>query len=122
MSELSRREFVSNTAIAGASLILGAAMLTDDESRAAPATTTGAANKPVELHWLEGTPKMSGGATWGVAWPRGAVNANQTFGVAAASGESIAVQSWPLATWPDGSLKWTAHAIGAMQGLVEKLV
>ena len=25
----------------------------------------------------------------------------------------MSLQSWPLAFWPDGSLKWTAHAIPA---------
>lgn len=27
----------------------------------------------------------------------------------------LPVQSWPLAYWPDGSLKWTAHAIAGGQ-------
>src|SRR5581483_331742 len=26
-------------------------------------------------------------------------------------GTQIPLQSWPLAFWPDGSLKWTAHAL-----------
>jgi len=32
------------------------------------------------------------------------------------------MQSWPLAFWSDGSLKWTAHAIGPNAGLTERLV
>jgi len=32
------------------------------------------------------------------------------------------VQSWPLAWWPDGSLKWTAHAVGAGPARRTKLI
>jgi len=28
----------------------------------------------------------------------------------------VPVQSWPIGYWPDGSLKWTAHAVGAGVG------
>jgi hypothetical protein len=28
-------------------------------------------------------------------------------------GTPVPVQSWPLAYWPDGSIKWTGHAVGA---------
>ncbi|MFD4778528.1 hypothetical protein ACFWNU_32440, partial [Streptomyces sp. NPDC058427] len=27
-------------------------------------------------------------------------------------GKGVPVQSWTTATWPDGSLKWTPHAVG----------
>src|SRR5439155_18173469 len=42
----------------------------------------------------------------------GAVAKGQTFRVESA-GKPIATQSWPMAYWPDGSLKWTGHAIVA---------
>ncbi len=47
--------------------------------------------------------------TWGVCWPRGAVAEGSTFTLDA-SGATTRLQSWPLATWPDGSLKWTGHS------------
>src|SRR6185312_15105453 len=31
--------------------------------------------------------------------------------LADSSGAPVPVQSWPLAYWPDGSLKWTGHAV-----------
>ena len=34
-----------------------------------------------------------------------------------AGGQRVEVQSWPLAYWPDGSLKWTGHAVTASAGL-----
>jgi hypothetical protein len=33
----------------------------------------------------------------------------------------VPVQSWPLAYWPDGTVKWTGHAIGADEGLASSL-
>src|SRR5690606_37158597 len=38
---------------------------------------------------------------------------DQTFALTADDGTSVPVQSWPLAYWPDGSLKWSAHALAA---------
>jgi hypothetical protein len=74
----------------------------------------------VDLHWLEGgAPEVMPGTTWGVPWPRGTVAKGTEFTLHTSSGESVPVQSWPLAYWPDGSLKWTAHALGAGSGNAE---
>jgi hypothetical protein len=62
---------------------------------------------PVALHWLEGAPSMDLGQTFGAAWPRGALPRSTSF----AMNTAIPVQSWVTATWPDGSIKWTAHAL-----------
>jgi hypothetical protein len=109
-AHFSRRQFVKSSALAAASLTLASRI------RAA-ATATGAASGaagPVTLRWLdEAPPRALAGASWGVPWPRGAVQPNTTFGLTAPDGAAVPVQSWPLATWPDGSLKWTAHALPA---------
>jgi hypothetical protein len=63
------------------------------------------------LRWLEGAPADLVGATWGVAWPRGATQPADAFTLHA-DGVETPVQTWPLAKWPDGSIKWTAHAVG----------
>ena len=34
-----------------------------------------------------------------------------TFALVANNGSKVPVQTWPLATWPDGSLKWTGVAV-----------
>lgn len=47
--------------------------------------------------------------TWGTCWPRGAVAVDTPLALASGGGEHP-LQSWPLATWPDGSLKWSGHA------------
>jgi hypothetical protein len=73
------------------------------------AGVTGA--EPVTLDWLGGEPPAAPtGVSWGVPWPRGAVKPGATFTLRSAAGELLPVQSWPLAYWPDGSLKWVGHA------------
>ena len=71
-----------------------------------------AADPGVRLHWLEGkAPAVQIGTTLGVPWPQGALKKGAEFALKTEAGVSVPVQSWPLAYWPDGSLKWTAHAI-----------
>lgn len=109
MSSLTRREFVRKTTLAAAATQLVTRL------RAADAPATAAAVAPVApeaLRWLEsGTPPLLPGATWGRSWPRGQHRRGTNFALHTADGAAVPLQSWPLATWPDGSLKWTAHAI-----------
>jgi len=67
----------------------------------------------VKLSWLEGKPGAAATSTWGTPWPQGVVPADQKFGLTAADGSAVPMQSWPLAYWPDGTLKWSAHAVAA---------
>ncbi|HEX8302645.1 Tat pathway signal sequence domain protein [Sphingomonas sp.] len=88
--------------------------------RGAWAGTTAAAAPPLDaaIRWLDGAPPaLHEGVTWGVPWPRGTKRAKATFALRDASGQPVPVQTWTTATWPDGSIKWTAHAIpgGAAQ-------
>jgi hypothetical protein len=46
------------------------------------------------------------------------VPANSPFLLTSPDGQRLETQSWPLAYWPDGSLKWTGHALTAPAGLV----
>lgn len=65
---------------------------------------------PVELKWLSHTPDGKTGVTWGVPWKKGERRPDARFSARGGSGETVPVQTWPLAVWPDGSLKWSAHA------------
>lgn len=67
----------------------------------------------VKIGWLEGKPAGAAVSTWGTPWPAGVLAKDQALRLAAADGTAIPMQSWPLAYWPDGSVKWTAHAIAA---------
>lgn len=112
-SNLSRRSFVRNAGL----LTAGWPVLSSLPGIAANHAGTAAASS-VNLHWLDGrAPSLSAGATWGVPWPRGIVKQNAGFRLTGADGDHINIQSWSLATWPDGSVKWSAHAIGAGKGL-----
>ncbi|ACU36793.1 hypothetical protein [Actinosynnema mirum] len=108
MASVQRRTFLGGVA-AGAS---GAAA----PGLVSPAHAARPGQRPsdpesTEVRWLEGTPELHAGAAWGVPWPRGQHRRDQTFALVSASGQPIPVQTWPLALWPDGSLKWTGHAV-----------
>ncbi|MDG4864970.1 Tat pathway signal sequence domain protein, partial [Streptomyces sp. T-3] len=79
-----------------------------------PATAPeAAADDPVAVGWLEaGGLGAAPGSTFGVPWPKGVHPADQKFALATSDGKDIPVQTWVTAQWPDGSLKWTAHAVG----------
>ena len=111
MTPLTRREFVRKTTLVAAATQLAASLrAADATAAAAPA----AAPDPDVLRWLEdGVPPVLPGASWGRPWPRGRHGRESTFALQSNSGAAVPLQSWPLAFWPDGSLKWTAHAIPA---------
>lgn len=67
-------------------------------------------NTEVGLHWLEDPPKAPTGVSWGVPWNEGTLSREDAFELIGDNGESVPVQSWPTAYWPDGSVKWTGHA------------
>lgn len=74
---------------------------------------------PTQINWLEGSiSDLKQGTAFGVPWPMGAHPAGTEFTLRSSSGEPIPLQTWKTATWPDGSLKWTGHAIapGAVDG------
>ncbi|WP_295655560.1 hypothetical protein [uncultured Mucilaginibacter sp.] len=66
--------------------------------------------EPVKLSWLNTPPVKATGVSWGVPWPQGSVKKNTDYTLTGADGKTIAIQTWPLAYWPDGSIKWTAVA------------
>lgn len=79
-------------------------------SAAAQAQSSDAA--PVS--WVGDTPKLNLGTTFGLPWPRGKFPADTTsFKATASNGEQVDIQSWITAYWPDNSIKWTGHAVGA---------
>lgn len=101
MPEISRRSVLKGVALTGAALPLASFLQGQAQAAAVP---------DVSLTWLEGKPGGSATSTWGTPWPKGVVTKEQTFALAAADGSAVPVQSWPIAYWPDGSVKWTAHA------------
>ncbi|SEG97829.1 hypothetical protein SAMN05444920_11177 [Nonomuraea solani] len=107
MAMMSRRNLLLSAAAVGAAGQIG--------WTAGPARAERQPADDVPLRWLEGgaPEQLAGGSTWGVAWPKGAVAKEQAFALRTAAGQQVPVQTWATAYWPDGSVKWTAHAIGA---------
>ncbi|OHE97021.1 hypothetical protein CORC01_07630 [Colletotrichum orchidophilum] len=70
--------------------------------------------RATKVQWLGQRPPLNPGVTFGVPWRQGACHpSNTTFTCTADSKDEIPLQSWPTAFWPDGSVKWTSHAIPA---------
>ncbi|MEZ3180921.1 Tat pathway signal sequence domain protein [Streptomyces pimonensis] len=117
MGQLSRRSMLASTAAAAG----GAALLSASPAAARPRSGPVAAplgpggHDPVTVRWLDGAApqEVAGGTTWGVPWPRGAFSPEQGFALTTESGEAVPMQSWPIGWWPDGSVKWSAHAVSS---------
>lgn len=74
-----------------------------------------------QLGWLETLePAYAAGQTWGLPWPKGTVNASDSFALVDEAGAKQPLQTWPTAYWPDGSVKWTAHATASGQKFGQK--
>lgn len=66
---------------------------------------------PILLNWLDkNTSSLPVGVSWGVPWSKGRVKKNQTFTLSTDKGQMLPLQNWPLAYWPDGSVKWMGFA------------
>ncbi|RDB17472.1 Uncharacterized protein YetA [Hypsizygus marmoreus] len=76
----------------------------------------------IDLNWLDGkAPSLTPtGTSFGVPWNQGEVDRTTPISLTAA-GKGVPVQTWPLAYWPDGSLKWTGHTVPANTGLSDAL-
>ncbi|KYG26569.1 hypothetical protein [Alkalihalobacillus trypoxylicola] len=62
----------------------------------------------MKLNWLESPAHTPVGVSFGVPWKRGELEKNTTFQLKGSN--DIEVESWPMAFWPDGSVKWTGHS------------
>lgn len=63
------------------------------------------------LRWLgDHTPTNKRGVTWGVPWRKGELKDTKTLTLTATGKPNPYVQHWVTARWPDGSVKWSAHA------------
>ncbi len=109
--KISRRQFLSTTA--ATPVLLAASELSRSSVPAKPNPAPGA-----WVRWLDDkASSVAQGVTWGTPWPLGKVKSAKDFALRGAGGSLTALQSWPLAYWPDGSLKWTAHALAPQSGL-----
>ena len=107
MADLSRREWIQGAVAAG----VGLAVVRTAAAAGSEAPPTTAPADDTELRWLEPV-AAAVGTTTGVPWPRGELKPTDPLRVTAADGSAVPAQTWPTAFWPDGSVKWTAVALG----------
>ena len=106
-----RRYFIKTTTLAagaGVTAISGLNALASGEM--APALPP--APKDVSLKLLDGKLAMDTGVSFGVPWPQGSVKKSDSF-ILDSQGKRLPVQSWPLAYWPDGSIKFSVSLFPA---------
>ncbi len=91
----------------GVVAVLAAAVLGGAECGRGADRAAGAAR----VNWLDkAAPGMDVGVSFGVPWAQGTVQKGQAFAMKAADGAALPLQNWPLAYWPDGSIKWMGFA------------
>ncbi len=64
----------------------------------------------VPLHWIGETPQSQKGISFGVPFDEGFLSPKDELLLTTNAGEDLAIDQWPLAYWPDGSVKWSAIA------------
>lgn len=62
------------------------------------------------MKWLEQAPRVDTAVSFGRPWARGDLDAAGVPGIRIADA-ALAHEARPLAYWPDGTVKWTAHAV-----------
>jgi len=66
--------------------------------------------KKIALHYLDTRPATPTGVTFDVSVPRGELQKDAPVHLRAGK-RALPTQAWPLAFWPDGSIKWLGCAV-----------
>lgn len=74
----------------------------------------------VPLQWIGGTPELDKAVSFGVPFDKGGIFPESVLELKAADGGNVPIDIWPLAYWPDGSVKWSGIA-GVIPAGTEKL-
>lgn len=75
----------------------------------------------VPLQWIGNPPELDKPVSFGVPFDKGEVFPESLLQLRSANGENIPVDTWALAYWPDGSVKWSGVA-GVIPAGTEKLM
>ncbi|HKE59923.1 MAG TPA: hypothetical protein VKB46_24600 [Pyrinomonadaceae bacterium] len=118
-NSFSRRRFIKTSTLAAGGLSLPQLLRTvvAETTSASDKSLPTAALNEVSLRLLDGEPlPVDSGVSFGVPWPKGSVKRGATFSLNS-EGKQLPLQTWPLAYWPDGSLKWSGFATVVPAGL-----
>ncbi|UUA74194.1 exo-rhamnogalacturonan lyase family protein [Cellvibrio sp. QJXJ] len=111
---MNRRELFRYSAMAASLPLMAGTRLTAAQS----STSNPLLTKSNQLGWLDtAEPRARCGYTWGQPWPQGRLKTNDALHLVDQAGKYQPLQTWVMATWPDGSVKWTGHATAAGQAL-----
>lgn len=66
-------------------------------------------NSPIALG-RERTSKMNKPVSFGIPFGKGEVYSEDILQLTSTDNEKIPIDTWPLAYWPDGSIKWNGIA------------
>lgn len=117
---MNRRDFLIKSSMAASLPMAMSATAQSNKVVAKAVKNKPTARKAGCLSWLDAqAPKIDIGTTWGQPWPKGQLKVNQSLCLLDSQDKKVALQSWPSAYWPDGSIKWTAHATAANSMLDE---
>ncbi|MBL4826764.1 MAG: Tat pathway signal sequence domain protein [Spongiibacteraceae bacterium] len=125
--KITRRDFVKHSTLLSAMTLDAQSSTPTENSNTIKPTIPLASKQPLQdsvrhLHWLDGSaPVAQSGSTWGAPWAQGVIQQAQQLRLINTQGDALALQSWPLAYWPDGSLKWTGHSLAANTPLSDTL-
>lgn len=64
----------------------------------------------VPLQWIGKTPEVDKATSWGVPFGQGILKNKANLQLVTEQGTELAIDTWPLAYWPDGSVKWCGIA------------
>lgn len=68
------------------------------------------AETAVPLQWIGNVPALDKAVSFGVPFNEGEVYPENVLSLKGESGQDIPMDAWPLAYWPDGSVKWSGVA------------
>ena len=64
----------------------------------------------IPLNWIGNSPKKDKPVSFGVPFDKGELSTNENLSLISSDSKNIPVDMWPLAYWPDGSVKWCGIA------------
>lgn len=113
-----RRRFIKLTSLAAGAGLIGTQMgLASDASSGESVTEPALRFADISLNLLDGKAlTLDTGVSFGVPLAKGTVKRDAKFTLNS-QGKPLPLQSWPLAYWPDGSVKWSGFASVLPSGL-----
>ena len=72
--------------------------------------------QPQPLSWIGDAPSRDCPVSFGIPFNKGELKSGYTVALSDGQGQTIPSDCWPMAYWPDGSIKWAAMAAVVKQG------